>query len=213
MAMLKRTTRVALFDAESHCCMVSVALMVLGHTVNLATVRVAELHSHPFHHPSMNRAVLISSIIESHSQHLETKGLRDHRDALNRNSPSRDGRHFAYLNSQNMLHKRHKQHVQLFIACFQDPSTHQRPFSTGTAVKNAVKEPMEQDSMPVTGSRRTGATGMATAAVMNSILSRKALYRSAVEPHGAFKCKIQVRRVDLMLEREDEESTGKKGLS
>jgi hypothetical protein len=34
----KRTTRVALFDAESHCCMVPVALMALSRTVNLVTV-------------------------------------------------------------------------------------------------------------------------------------------------------------------------------
>jgi superfamily I DNA/RNA helicase len=52
MAMLKRTTRVALFDAESHCYMVPVALMALSRTVNLVTVRVAESHSHPFRHPS-----------------------------------------------------------------------------------------------------------------------------------------------------------------
>ncbi|KAJ6530116.1 hypothetical protein B0H19DRAFT_1082525 [Mycena capillaripes] len=49
MAVLKRITRVALFDAES---LVPVTLMVLSRTVNLATVRVAESHSHPFRHPS-----------------------------------------------------------------------------------------------------------------------------------------------------------------
>ncbi|KAJ7855648.1 hypothetical protein B0H14DRAFT_2579301 [Mycena olivaceomarginata] len=30
--------------------------------------------------------------------------------------------------------------------CFQDPSTRRRPFSTGTAVKNAAKEPTERDA-------------------------------------------------------------------
>ncbi|KAJ6589195.1 armadillo-type protein [Mycena capillaripes] len=52
MAMLKRITRVALFDAEPHRYMVPVTLMVLSRTVNLATVRVAESHSHTFRHPS-----------------------------------------------------------------------------------------------------------------------------------------------------------------
>jgi hypothetical protein len=61
--------------------------------------------------------------------------------------------------AQNMLHKRHTQYIQLFIACFQDLSTRRRPFSTGMAVKNAVKEPTERDSMPVAGPRRTGMTG------------------------------------------------------
>ncbi|KAF8180674.1 hypothetical protein K438DRAFT_1976502 [Mycena galopus ATCC 62051] len=42
-----------------------------------------------------------------------------------------------------------------------DPSTRRRPFSTGTALKNAAKEPMERDGMPVAGLRRTGATGTA----------------------------------------------------
>ncbi|KAJ6587864.1 hypothetical protein B0H19DRAFT_1057168 [Mycena capillaripes] len=53
MAMLKRTKRVALFDTESHCCMVPVAPMGLSRTINLVTVRVAESHSHPFRHPSV----------------------------------------------------------------------------------------------------------------------------------------------------------------
>ncbi|KAJ6528056.1 hypothetical protein B0H19DRAFT_1083581 [Mycena capillaripes] len=52
MAMLKRTTRVAVLNAGSHCYMGPVALMVLSRTVNLVTVRVAESHSHPFRHPS-----------------------------------------------------------------------------------------------------------------------------------------------------------------
>ncbi|KAJ7812805.1 hypothetical protein B0H14DRAFT_3478572 [Mycena olivaceomarginata] len=38
MAVLKRITRVALFDAESHCYMVPVALMALSRTANLATI-------------------------------------------------------------------------------------------------------------------------------------------------------------------------------
>jgi hypothetical protein len=63
--------------------------------------------------------------------------------------------------AQNMLHKRHTRHIQPFIACFQDLSTCQRPFSTGTAIKNAVKEPTERDGMPVTGPRRTSAMGIA----------------------------------------------------
>ncbi|KAJ7909928.1 hypothetical protein B0H13DRAFT_2272703 [Mycena leptocephala] len=41
----------------------------------------------------------------------------------------------------------------------QDPPTRRWPFSTGTAVKNASKEPTERDGMPVAGPRRTGATG------------------------------------------------------
>jgi hypothetical protein len=52
MAVLMRITRVALFNAESHCYMVPLTLMVLSRTVNLAKVRVAESHSHPFRHPS-----------------------------------------------------------------------------------------------------------------------------------------------------------------
>ncbi|KAJ7711155.1 hypothetical protein B0H14DRAFT_2645884 [Mycena olivaceomarginata] len=59
IAFYKRTTRVALFDAELHCCMVPVALMALSRTVNLATVRVAESHSHPFRHPSLENIVAL----------------------------------------------------------------------------------------------------------------------------------------------------------
>jgi hypothetical protein len=57
MAMLKQAMRVALFDAESHCYMVLVALMGLSRTVNLVTVRVAESHSHPFRHLRPNWCV------------------------------------------------------------------------------------------------------------------------------------------------------------
>jgi hypothetical protein len=34
------------------------------------------------------------------------------------------------------------------MARFQDPSTRRRPFLTGTAVKNAAKEPTERDGLP-----------------------------------------------------------------
>ncbi|KAJ7804587.1 hypothetical protein B0H14DRAFT_2612196 [Mycena olivaceomarginata] len=54
--------------------------------------------------------------------------------------------------------------------CFQDPSTRRRPFSTGTAVKNAAKEPTERDSMPVAGPRRTGATVTACSPMNRQLL-------------------------------------------
>ncbi|KAJ7726885.1 hypothetical protein B0H16DRAFT_260550 [Mycena metata] len=62
---------------------------------------------------------------------------------------------------QNIPHKKSTRLIWQFMARFQDPSTRRRPFLTGTAVKNAAKEPTERDGMPVAGSRRTGATGTA----------------------------------------------------
>ncbi|KAJ7349705.1 hypothetical protein DFH08DRAFT_807056 [Mycena albidolilacea] len=56
-------------------------------------------------------------------------------------------------------------------ACFQDPSTRQRPFSTGAAVKNAAKEPTEWDGMPVAGPHRTGVTGTACSPNLEMIAS------------------------------------------
>jgi hypothetical protein len=68
------------------------------------------------------------------------------------------------------------------MACFQDPSTRRRPFSAGTAVKNAAKEPTERDGMPVDGPRRTGATGTACSPMKGSLGEIKAAFR-----HGLYK--------------------------
>ncbi|KAJ7728374.1 hypothetical protein B0H16DRAFT_1470546 [Mycena metata] len=60
-----------------------------------------------------------------------------------------------------------------------DPSTRRRPFLTGTAVKNAAKEPTERDGMPVAGPRRTGATGTACSPKVLAKSSRHARFNIA----------------------------------
>ncbi|KAJ7853437.1 hypothetical protein B0H13DRAFT_1904070 [Mycena leptocephala] len=49
--------------------------------------------------------------------------------------------------------------------------------------------------------------------VLNSILSRKAVHLSAVEPYGVFKCKIKLRRESLTLRNENRSETEGRGYA